>query len=357
MCACRRRGRAAHVQDHRGGGRAQRKHSSGPPAKQTVGLRQLGGQNHCIAGDPLVAVGVDRGDPLAGAFQRGDRRSVTEPNSGVGGGRRQRVGQCAHAAAGEEHARNGVHIGDHRVDRQGILRCDTGVERLEGEHPPQPWVADVALDHRVPAAESAERKQFRQPAVEQAQRRVEIGGDEAVEFGAVQPVEPVAQAPVAGLLLGAGEFAHRGGHPIGVGMDVDVAAVGEHRAVGGVHRQQFQPLGQVFTDGGESLVDEVRHGQHGRAGVDPVAVDVSPSRSSTRPCIPLHHRDSTAAAGQVQGGRKPCESRADHDDVIGAPRTRYACSCRTLGAQVGHIQQRHRNGCSIMLCFKAFRAC
>ena len=58
--------------------------------------------------------------------------------------------------------------------------------------------------------------------------------------------------------------------------------------------------------------------------------------------MPLHHGDLAAPAAQMQRGSESGESRADHDDVIGATRNAANARCRPLGAEAGHIQQRRR---------------
>jgi hypothetical protein len=51
------------------------------------------------------------------------------------GRRRERGGDCVHAAAREVDARDRVHVGDDRVQGQGAVRRHPGVERLKREHP------------------------------------------------------------------------------------------------------------------------------------------------------------------------------------------------------------------------------
>ena len=83
-------------------------------------------------------------------------------------------------------------------------------------------------------------------------------------------------------------------------------AVHEVRAVGGVERQQVEALGELLPDGGERLVEEVGHRQHGGAGVHVeravlggevelphAAAGVSP-RSTIVTCLPAPSRWSAA---------------------------------------------------------------
>ena len=136
----RRRVAAADVSDDGRRRRPQPTEATRCAAQQRVGRGQFGGQHHGVAGDALIGVGVHGGHAAAGALQSGDRRAVAETDSGVGGGRGQRIGQCPHAAARKVHPGDGVHVGDHRVHRQCALRRHSGVQRLEGEDSPQPLV-------------------------------------------------------------------------------------------------------------------------------------------------------------------------------------------------------------------------
>ena len=241
----RRRAAAADVDDDRRRRRPQRRRCGAVRGPAVVSLRQFSGQHHRVAGDALTVVGVHRGHTVAGAFQAGDRRAVDEPHAGIGRGGGQRVGQRPHPAARKEHARDGVHVGDHRVDRQSLPRRHTGIQRLEREDSPQPLVADVAIDHGVPFAESADRRQPRQLRIHQRQRGIEVPGDESVEFGAVQPGQPVAQLAVARRLLGVGELLDRGRHSIRVAVHIEAAAVGELCAVGRIHGSKSSRLERV----------------------------------------------------------------------------------------------------------------
>ena len=56
-------------------------------------------------------------------------------------------------------------------------------------------------------------------------------------------------------------------------MHVERGAVRVVRPVRRVERGQVEPVGQVLADRGERLGDQVGHGQHGRPGVELVAVD------------------------------------------------------------------------------------
>ena len=129
----------AQVHHHRGRRPAQRPEPAWLAAQQPGALGGPGGENDCIARKSVVG-GAHCGDAVSRAFELLDFHAVVEPHPCAG----SRVGQSlwhgAHASAREPHAGHGVHVGDHGVGGEGVSRCDTGVERLEGEDPPQPFV-------------------------------------------------------------------------------------------------------------------------------------------------------------------------------------------------------------------------
>ncbi|GAA3244923.1 hypothetical protein GCM10020256_71190 [Streptomyces thermocoprophilus] len=104
-------------------------------------------------------VGDDGGDPLPDAFQPGHRVPVSEVGAGVGGGVGHGAGQGVHAAAGEVHAGDRVHVRDDGVRGERAGGGDTGVQGLEGEDAPQSFVGEEAADTGVQPAEAAERGQ------------------------------------------------------------------------------------------------------------------------------------------------------------------------------------------------------
>ena len=83
-----------------------------------------------------------------------------------------------------------------------------------------------------------------------------------------------AQLQVGVGLPASGEPFDLGDHRRRLGVHVQRAAVGEHRVIGRVHRQQFEAIGQRFSDRREGVVDDVGHRQHRRSGVEAVAGDV-----------------------------------------------------------------------------------
>ena len=133
--------------------------------------------------------------------------------------------------------------------------------------------------------------------------------------------QPGPQPPVAVRLGGPGETGHGGGHGLGVGVHVECAAVGEGGPVGRVEPDQVEPSGQLLADRSQGICHHVWHGQHGGAGVHPVAADVQAASPAARGRVALDDRDLAAAAGQVQRGGQPGQPGAHHHDVAGRPVT------------------------------------
>ena len=126
---------------------------------------------------------------------------------------------------------------------------------------------------------------------EQIQRRIEVGRDESVELDLIEPGEPIAQATVALGFARPGEGGHLGGHRVRIGMHVERAAVGEQGAIGRRHGVQHEPVGGGFADGGERLVDDLGHGEHGRTGVEAIPVDIEPADPAAGDLATLHDGD------------------------------------------------------------------
>ncbi len=155
--------------------------------------------------------------------------------------------------------------------------------------------------------------------MEELQRGVEVGVDEAAHLGAVEPFEPVPQPPVARRLGRSRESFDLGLHGVRFGVHVESAAVGEAGAVGGVQRDEVEPVAHVFADGGEGGLGEVRHGQHGGPGVEPVSAALQQPGPSAGPVRPLHDRHPPPGAEEMERGGQPGEPGPDDDHVVGGP--------------------------------------
>ncbi|CAM5525919.1 hypothetical protein STENM36S_08401 [Streptomyces tendae] len=307
----------AGVQDDGGGRVPQGDGPARAAAQQPVGHGQVGGEDDGVAGDALV-LGDDGGDAAAGPLEAGDVAAEAQVGPGRDGGVGHGAGQGVHAAAREVDAGDGVHVGDDGVCGQRAGRRDTGVQGLEGEDPLEPFVRQEPSDAALQAAEAAEGGEPGEVGGEQAERRVEVGVDEPAHLHGVQPPEPVAQPPVPGRLPGSGEPFDLRLHRVGVGVHVQGGAVGEARPVGGVQGQQVDAVAQPFADGREGLVGQVRHGQHGRSGVEVVAAEFTSAGPAAGQWFAFHDGHPPPRAQQVQGGGQPGESGPDDHDVVGA---------------------------------------
>lgn len=177
----------------------------------------------------------------------------------------------------------------------------------------------MAADAGVQPSEAAERGEPREVRGEQLEGGVEVGVDEASHLRPVQPLQPAAQPPVARGLLGAREAFDLRLHGVGVGVDVEAAAVGEQGPVGRVQGDEVDAVAQGRADRGEGLVGELGHGQHGGAGVDAVAAALQASGATAGQRVTLDEGDPAAGSEQVQGGRQAGESGADDHHVVRAP--------------------------------------
>jgi hypothetical protein len=133
----------------------------------------------------------------------------------------------------------------------------------------------------------------------------------------VQLGQPAPQRPVTRGLAGAGEGADLGLHRVAVRAQRQLAAVGEPRPVRRIQPGQAQVLGQWLADRGERFFEELRHGQHARAGVHGVAVEAPLPGAAARDVRLLQERDPASRPEQVQGRRKPGQPGPDDDDVVG----------------------------------------
>ncbi|MCP2330345.1 hypothetical protein G443_000615 [Actinoalloteichus cyanogriseus DSM 43889] len=146
--------------DDDGGRRGPQRHGTpGRPAEQAVADRQVGGEDHRVARDEFPVGGADPGGPPPRPHQFGDLGPVAERGTAL----RRHLGvpprYLPHPPSGEVDAGDGVHVPDDPVHGQGLSRLDTGVERLEGEHPPQAGVAQETAHRAVQPAEGAEPDQ------------------------------------------------------------------------------------------------------------------------------------------------------------------------------------------------------
>ena len=233
------------------------------------------------------------------------------------GGRGQRTRHGVHAALGEVHAGDGVHVGDHRVDRQRPGGGQARVHRLEREQPPQPLVGEEARDLGAEPAEAPQRHQPGQRCADQLQRRVQVAVDEVRQLGAVQLAQEGHEAAVAVRVARAAHGRDLGRHVLDVGADVDARAVGEAGPVGRVQPVQGEPVGQLLADGVQRRGEQLRHGQHRRSGVEGVAAVADQPAPPAGDRLALQHGHLAARTGQVQRRREAAQARADDHHGVG----------------------------------------
>ncbi len=286
-----------------------------------MGHRQVGVEDDDVGGEALAVRG-DHGDGTATRVLDpldGRRPVEFDPVGGRGGGHRLRY--RVHAADGGIDPGDRVHVRDDGVDRQRLVRRDSGVHRLEGVQPLQAWVFQVRVDLRCEPAQAARGHQPGQVQADEVERGVEVAVDEGAQLVAVEVADEVDVAPQAGRLGGAAGALHLGRHHLDVAMHVDRRAVGEGGPVQRADRPQVEPVLDLLAETVEAVGDQVGHRQHRRPDVEPVAAlgDVVDDHPGPAPGyrLALEHRDPPPSAGQAHRGRQPGQSGADHHNVVG----------------------------------------
>ena len=272
-----------------------------------------GGRRHDLAAgepNPADCAGgtVAEQDPVDGGVV-----PDLDPGSLRCAGQRHRQG--VHATVGHEHAVDGVHVGDHGVDGERLVRGQAGIHRLEAEDAAQALVVEVARDRAGKLAERAEADQLqrRPKRPGQVERRVIAALNEAGHLEVVEPREPAAEAAER---VGLARPAHGPDlldHGVPTVADAQLGAVGELGPVHRVDGTQREDVGHLDADGAETPLDELRHGEHGGAGVEPVAAALERAGPTARHAGRLKHDHLVTGAGQVAGGRQAAEPGAHHD--------------------------------------------
>ena len=233
----------------------------------------------------------------------------------LGGGCHRR-GHRVHPALREEHPGDGVHVGDHRVDGQRVVRAHARVHRLEGEHPLRAGVAQVLVGLGRHPAEPADRDQARQVGGQQVERAVDVAVDEVGHLQLVELRGEVDVAAVAGGLVRADDLGDLVGHRLDVGVHVELRAVGEVGPVHRAHGGQLEPVGHLLADAGEGVLDQARHRQDRGPGVEAVARVLDHPGTPTRDGLALQDRHVPAGARQPKRGAQAAQPSADDHDVL-----------------------------------------
>ena len=184
--------------------RARRPRRLDAGEQRAVRHREVGVADDGVGRDVLAALDLDAGDrAVGGTRDRGDGRVVPDVDARLGDRRGEAGGHRVHAALGHEDALDRVHVGDHGVEGQRLVRGETGVHRLEAEDPLQPLVVEERGDLPAEPPESTELDQLESgpPRLQEIERRVEVGVDEGRHLDPVQLGQPVAEAPERGGFL------------------------------------------------------------------------------------------------------------------------------------------------------------
>ena len=196
-----RRRRPGEQQEARGGVGQARDRPRLAPEQVAVGDRQVGVEHHDVGGDAL-AVRRDDGDgAVADRLDRRDLGAVAELDAVLLGRGRHGRGNGVHAALGEEHPGDRVHVGDDRVDGERVVRRDARVHGLEGVDALRARVLQVLAHLRGELAEAAEGDEPGQVGRQQVEGRVDVAVDEVVHLVLVELRDEVDVPAVAGGLL------------------------------------------------------------------------------------------------------------------------------------------------------------
>ncbi len=236
--------------------------------------------------------------------------------------------QCAGAPHREMHAPTSFQRGDQAVDRGRREGVAADQQRLKGEYHAQLRVAHVARRQAMHAAPGLEPQQVQQrarhvgPMVEGLMHQL-LEADFEDALAGLQ--ESFVAFDVAGCQAG-----DLGAHRRRVAADVEMRAVVEADAVERRHRPQHHVVGQSPAGHGPELFEQMRRGDHGRAGVEGIAIDAVNTCLAARLLELFEHGDAPAACAQAHRSRQAAEPAAD-DHCMRPPRLAGACQRRLQG--------------------------
>ena len=184
------------------------------------------------------------------------------------------AGHAVHAALGDEHALDRVHVGDDGVERQRLVRGQPGVHRLEQKIRRRRSSPKYEPTTSGQPAEAAQPHEARAPGASGRARsstESKLGSMKLRHLDVVEPLEPVAE-PVERLGVGRRRRTARISSVIALPAvpDAQLAAVGVHGPVHRVDRADGDEVGHVGARRRERVGQQPGHGQHGRPGVEPV---------------------------------------------------------------------------------------
>lgn len=197
---------------------------------------------------------------------------------------------------------------------RGPRRVTPDQQGVEGQRPAEERVPHRAVHEVAHAQHRAVLQQVGQHPQHRGQRhhrafRVRVEGVE--DRG-----DAGLQALVARHVRGA-EAGDLGEHRRLVGPEVEGGAVVVEHAVVRVEGHERDVVGEPLAGQREELLEEVRGGEDGGAGVEAEAVEDPLGGAAPELVPPLQHRDVVARAGEPDGRGEAAASAAHHDDTGG----------------------------------------
>ena len=282
-----------------------------------IGDGEIGVADHGIGVETFGRIDLDARHGTAGPAQDArDRGVVADVHTRID----QRPGEPGrhhvHATLGHEDALDGVHVRDHGIDRQCLVRSEPGVHRLEAEDLLQALVVEERSHLLVEFAEPTELHEFepRPPRLDQVERRVEVGVDERVHLGPIQLLQPVTEMTERLGLLGVGELADLLCHRLAAMTDEQRRAVGVHGPVHRVDRVDGDVVLHLGAARVERSFEQVRHREHGGAVVESEPVRHDHSGAPARNRVALDDRHFVARLDEVGRSGEPSQAGTDDDD-------------------------------------------
>ncbi len=222
-----------------------------------------------------------------------------------------------HPAFGHEHAFDGVHVGDHRVQRERFVRGEPGVHRLEAEDALQAIVVEERRHLGAELAESAELDEFEAglPRLDQVEWRVEVRVDERIHLRPVQLLEPDTEATERLGVLVARELPDLLGHRLAAVAHEERGSVGIHRPVHRVDRVDRDVVLHLGTRSVERGLEEVRHREHRRPVVESETALGDHSGSAAGNRVTFDDGDVMAGTDEVGSGREPSQTCTNNNNL------------------------------------------
>jgi hypothetical protein len=135
------------------------------------------------------------------------------------------------------------------------------------------------------------------------------------DLDTVQLGEPVAER-AEGVRVGvAADRADLLGHGVATCPHEQLGAVRVAGAVRRIESHHVHVVRHRRTRRGEGALEDVDHGEHGRAGVEAVAVELEHPGTTAGSIVALHHGDVVSGPAQMAGSGQAAETGAHDDDL------------------------------------------